>query len=211
MARRTRARHMLLSPVMKKNQDTRSDRAPVADHTAAVALKSMMDSFQSPLLGYVTKLIGSRQSAAQDIVQEVFLRAFRKMRRDGQNSIKNPRCWLFRVAHNLAMDTGRKRGRQKNMQDKLMHDPVTQDNIFSRSTAADYALGRDEMYKLALQAVDELPEEQRNVVLLKIMQDMTLKQISEITGMKIGTVNYRLTQALRSLAEKMKKIGFFET
>jgi len=56
----------------------------------------------------------------------------------------------------------------------------------------------------AMREVDRLPDEQRHVLLLKIIQGLTLREISEITGLKIGTVNYRLTQALATLASRLK-------
>ena len=170
-------------------------------------LQTMIEDYQTPLLRYVGKLIGTGYDEAQDIVQEVFLRAYRKLESDGADSIDNLRSWLYRVAHNLAMDTGRRRGRRKKLKEKVMQDPVLTSSLTSDCESADCNLAKDEACKLAMQAVQDLPDEARNIVLLKIIQGMTLKEISSITGLKIGTVNYRLTQALSELSKRLKSAG----
>jgi RNA polymerase sigma-70 factor (ECF subfamily) len=155
----------------------------------------------------VTQLIGSADDEPEDVVQETFLKLHDQMLNQGSDSVKHVSSWLFRVAHNLAMDRGRRRSRQAKLQEKLSLDPLSQPLESSRHHAPSQELGRREACDLAMSELQRLPEEQKNVVLLKIIQGFTLREISEVTSLKMGTVNYRLTQGLRELSRRLKQAG----
>jgi len=170
-------------------------------------LTAVVGEYETRLLRYVAHTIGSTYDEAQDVVQDAFLRLHRQVTTRGEDSVDNMRCWLFRVAHNLAMDYGRRRGRAKKLQEQVMSDPVlnpvSQANTGGGPTAS---IARRESCDLAMHELQELPEEQKHVVLLKIIHGMTLQEVSDITGLKIGTVNYRLTQGLRTLSQRLKAL-----
>ncbi len=167
--------------------------------------------YESALLRYAAHLIGSEYDAAQDVVQEVFIRLYREFEKQGRENIRNIKCWLFRVTHNTAMDIGRKRQRSNRTREELGDDPVFSPAIGNETDGNPVAHDdRQEAQALAMRELNELPEEQRNVVLLKMIQGMTLREISETTDLKIGTVNYRLTQGLRTLASRLKAYGLTE-
>jgi RNA polymerase sigma-70 factor (ECF subfamily) len=170
----------------------------------AFDLASVVREYESPLLRYVARLIGTRYDEARDVVQDVFLKLHNQVARRGVASIGNLRCWLYRVAHNLAMDYGRSRRRRRELEERALDDPTVLERIAATGPDDTRNCERKESVQLALTAVGNLPEEQRSVVLLKIIQGLTLREISAVTGMKIGTVNYRLTQALRSLANELE-------
>ena len=170
-------------------------------------LARVMARFEAPLLRYVRQLIGAGGAEIEDVVQDTFLRFHREVSRHGTGRIVNLSSWLFRVAHNLAMDAGRRRRRRAALQASVMNDPVV--NPVTAQAAAEPGAGlrREETLALAVRELQGLPEEQKTVLLLKILQGFTLQEISDITGMKIGTVNYRLTQGLRDLARRLQNAG----
>ncbi len=171
-------------------------------------LAAVVGEYETPLLRYVGRLLGWRYDEAQDVVQEVFMKLHRQVGRQGLAGIGNLRCWLYRVAHNLAMDYGRARRRRQELEQKALSDPAVLERLQGRAPGAGVEeVARTEASQRALAAVAGLPEEQRSVVLLKLIQGLTLREISEATGMKIGTVNYRLTQGLRGLAAQLKMEG----
>ena len=170
-------------------------------------LAAIVKQYETSLLGYVTQLIGSSSEDVQDVVQNTFLRLHRQVRKRGETSIERLSSWLFRVAHNLAMDAGRRAKRRRRLQEKIFDDPVINPQVARAAAKPDELLRNREACELAMPELRKLPEEQKNVVLLKIVQGFTLREISEMTGMKIGTVNYRLTQGLRELAQRLKKLG----
>ena len=171
-------------------------------------MEDVISTFETPLLRYVARLIGTRYDEAQDVVQNVFIQLHGQVATHGAGSISNLRCWLYRVAHNQAMDCGRQRQRDTALADSATHDPIARDRMVATPVAtADAVLTERERGDEALAALGELPEEQREIILLKIIQGLTLREISEITGIKIGTVNYRLTQGLLALGALLKKEG----
>ena len=163
---------------------------------------AIMAEYETRLLHYVGQLIGPMSDEVQDIVQDTFLRLHRQINKHGRESIKHLSCWLYRVAHNRTMDIGRKRQSRYRLQEKMMHDPTTKNDS---EPAKEFR--HKESCGIAMDKLQKLPEEQKNILLLKIIEGFTLKQISELTGLKIGTVNYRLTQGLSTLSLELKKVG----
>ena len=66
---------------------------------------------------------------------------------------------------------------------------------------------RREARQVALRELAQLDEQQRQVVLLKIIQGMTLREVAEVVGVSVSLVNYRLNQGLKELAQRLKKAG----
>ena len=66
---------------------------------------------------------------------------------------------------------------------------------------------RQEATGHALAALKRLPDDQKQVIMLKIIQDMTLREIAEVMGITPSTVNYRLNQGLKAMASRLKQDG----
>lgn len=173
----------------------------------AADLMAVVAHFQSPLLRFVGQMLGRIDHEAEDIVQEVFMRLHRQVARRGVGSVKNLTTWLFRVAHNLTIDLLRKRARRRR-KPQASAEAAT----LSQEQAADEmdALGevlRHEARQVALRELAQLDADQRQVVLLKIIQGMTLRQVAEVIGGSVSLVNYRLNQGLAELARRLRKAG----
>ena len=190
----------------------------VVDNTAASAatgrdehrtrLTNAVDAYQSLLLRYAVSLMGSRHDDAQDVVQNVFIRLHRHAEKHGWNSIDNLHAWLLRVTHNLVMDAGRRSTRDKRVQERVMDDPVAAEFQASGDGGdVSESVARRELMDVAQRELNRLPDEQKTVLRLKLAENLTLREISEITDLKIGTVNYRLTQGLTTLAAKLKSLN----
>ena len=72
-------------------------------------LTAIVDRYQTSLLRYVVNVSRSGADSAEDVVQETFVRLYKQVQRRGEQSIRDVGPWLFRVAHNLAIDHGRRR------------------------------------------------------------------------------------------------------
>jgi len=181
--------------------------AKVAVAESGVALRArrfarVIDEYQGSLLRYVGRMIGYRDGQSEDIVQECFLRLHRVWGDAAKPAIVNVRSWLFRVAHNLTMDVIRKRKRHRTMQENITgHTPMTNEiSVLGRITQCEAAAA-------ALSAVDLLPDEQKQVLLMKVIEGMTFRQIARMTGLSLGSVNNRLNQALVALSSRLKHLG----
>ncbi|MBN1124281.1 MAG: RNA polymerase sigma factor [Sedimentisphaerales bacterium] len=170
-------------------------------------LMAVVTHYQSPLLRYVGRMLDGVASDGEDIVQEAFVRLHRQVARHGSSSIKNLTTWLYRVAHNLTIDARRRQLRQKYL------DKVTVDSdVLSAEQVSDEfdALGevlRREARQVALRELSRLDDLQRQVVLLKIIQGLTLREVAEVVGISVSMVNYRLNQGLNELAQRLRKAG----
>jgi RNA polymerase sigma-70 factor (ECF subfamily) len=170
-------------------------------------LMAVVARYQSPLLRYVGQILGGIDHEAEDIVQEAFVRLHRQVTGHGSDSVKHLTTWLFRVTHNLTIDMLRQRSKRRRLP-KTTVDP----SVLSEETAADEldALGevlRQEARQVALRELAQLDEQQRQVVLLKVIQGMTLRQVAKVVGISVSLVNYRLNQGLKELAQRLKKAG----
>lgn len=194
------------------------------DDAVCIDFTEIVPRFESALLRYVGNLLRPSDPEVEDIVQDAFLRLHRYVGKHGDGAVRNVQTWLYKVAHNLTMDTLRKRKVRKDGQDRIVRDAVEagtvdglqadpahdMDPSLPRDGNGVDALGQLEHREACQHALDELhrlPEHQREAVLLKLMQGLTIRQISEITGVSIGNVGYRINQGLAELSRRLKTAG----
>ena len=174
---------------------------------AAADFPALVARFESPLLRYAGRILGRIGDEAQDVVQEAFLRLHQHLAGAGAAGLANPACWLFRVAHNLALDVARKRDRHRAAAADVAREAERRRLDAAEGAEAAIEAVRREASERALAEVDALPEPDRHILLLKVIQGLTLREIAEITGLTPGNVDYKLNQALRDLARRLKSAG----
>lgn len=161
-------------------------------------------SYESPLLRYVASIVKGGAHNAQDVVQETFVRLHAAL--VAGEEVKNLRSWLYRVAHNLSIDQYRRQQRRRRLAEQAGEDPAI--GPAAREGGSELAtLERHEEAGVALAELAELPLEQRQVLLMKVIEGMTLQEIADATGVKIGTVHYRLCGGLRELGRRLRAKG----
>jgi RNA polymerase sigma-70 factor (ECF subfamily) len=177
-------------------------REPRADNLMAV-----VSHYQGPLLRYVGRMLGesSHHGGPEDIVQETFIRLHRQVRTHGSSSIEHLTTWLFRVAHNLALDALR-RGVRRDAPQASANAVTTTQRQAEEMDALDEII-RQEARQVVLRELNELDDLYRHVVLLKVIQGMSLRQVAEVVGVSVSTVNYRLNQGLGLLAQRLRRAG----
>jgi RNA polymerase sigma-70 factor (ECF subfamily) len=133
---------------------------------------------------------------AQDVVQEAYMRAFRFSTSRG---VQNVRPWLLRIVRNTCYTR---------LQLNRLPQPTAKfdEELFVRDPGAqnlEEALLRSDSSKLLRQALESLPAGSREVLVLRELQGMTYKEISEVTGIPCGTVMSRLSRARSSLRQTL--------
>jgi len=168
----------------------------------AARFAEIIDRHQGALLRYVRRLAGWRRDHEEDVVQECFLRLHRAWGDSPEPPMRSVEAWLFTVAHNLTVDLIRKKGHCLTAQGDLPRDAQAADefSVLGEITQSESAAA-------AMAAVDRLPAGQRQVVLMKVLQGLTFRQIAKATGLSLSNVNYRLNQALGTLARQLKRSG----
>jgi RNA polymerase sigma-70 factor, ECF subfamily len=131
-------------------------------------------------------------ASAQDVTQEVFLRLYSVWKSEGE--IRNPRAWVFRVAHNLGLTT-RKRSARRGA--RLLHR-------FPPGAANPERTTLDKERNQRIQAaLNELSSQQRQVLHLRAA-GLKYREIAEAIGIRVSTVSVFLTRALTRLRKAVE-------
>jgi RNA polymerase sigma-70 factor (ECF subfamily) len=175
--------------------------APRAARIEPAAFAQLVDEYQTPLLRYLKRVASPEE--VEDLAQEAFLRLHRQMTRDDAGEIRNIPAFLFRAAHNLAIDSlRRRRSRETALVRAAMDAPPAEDSPEGLT-----ALVRRAAAQKALEELGKLPVKERRILLLKVIQDFSLRDIAEIMGMSFGNVAHHLNAGLRQLATRLKEAG----
>lgn len=148
-------------------------------------------------------LIVKDRYVAEDLVQETFIKAINTLRSGRYNEEGKFQPWIMRIAHNLAIDYFRKAKRFPTI---VMEDGTSVFNTLEFSEAP-YELERVQQdTKAKLKAlVEDLPDAQREVLVMRHYMEMSFQDIADATGVSINTALGRMRYALINLRKKMKQ------
>lgn len=172
-------------------------------HEAAFDL--LVDRYKSKVFTTIF-LIVKDQDLAEDLLQEVFVKVINTLNSDRYNEEGKFQPWIMRIAHNLAVDHFRKAKRYPMI---MMEDGSNVFNSlrFSEGNAEDEKVKEEEI-ALVRRLIDELPEAQKQVLIMRHYMDMSFQEIADQTGVSINTALGRMRYALIHLRKKMKQINF---
>ena len=140
---------------------------------------------------------------AEDIFQDTFIKVIRTLKRNAYNEEGKFLPWVMRISHNLVIDYFRKSNRMPKF------DNNGDFSIFSVLSDSDLnaekRIIKEQVESDVRRLVDELPEDQREVLLMRIYKDMSFKEISEKTGVSINTALGRMRYALINLRKIIDK------
>jgi RNA polymerase sigma-70 factor, ECF subfamily len=170
----------------------------------------LVDRYKGRLMSYLGHRVVDRHQA-EDLVQEAFLRLFRAARNGRYSAQASVATWLFTIADNCATDYLRACGRRPltlesdaggdggsaNMLDRCHSSHVDPVEIAARRESQ----GRAEAL------LDCLPEQQRRVVALKVLGELTLAEVAAVVGCPVGTVKSRLFHGLRKVEASLAQSG----
>jgi RNA polymerase sigma factor (sigma-70 family) len=165
-----------------------------------MTLESVMAEHESALLRYAARLLNNAD-AAQDVVQETFIRLHRfwgtRVRIDEKIS-----HWLYRATHNAAVDYIRRESRLRRLHEAHAEEtpPSTEPSQVRRLEEADRR-------RAAIEHLSRLDEAERQVMILRLQEGMSYAEISRITGRSEGNVGCLLHHATKKLSNSLKKAG----
>jgi len=190
---------------------------PVADNAEELALcqrvaagderafEVLVDRYQHRVFGFCARMLGDR-AEAEDIAQDVFVTLYKSagnFRGDAAFS-----TWLFRVAKNQTLNRIKyleRRGRSARRRDIEGDERVAR--LEDHETVRpDDAVADRQQAAMVQEAINELAEEHRAVVVLRDMEDLSYDEISDITGLPLGTVKSRIHRARSALAKRLSRI-----
>jgi RNA polymerase sigma factor (sigma-70 family) len=176
------------SPLLKLQGDERL--IAMARSGNAGAFETIVDRYQGRLLGFCRQMLGSTEDA-EDVLQEVFVNAYRAMLADEREI--NLRPWLYRIARNRCLNHLRKP--TADAQESMDMVPAVE-----ASSTAEKVHNREEFRQL-LTDVGKLPETQRSALLLREMDALSYEEIAHAMDTSVPSVKSLLVRARISLAE----------
>jgi RNA polymerase sigma factor (sigma-70 family) len=158
------------------------------------------------LRNFIRKRVAD-EADAEDILQEVFfefVEAYRLMK-----PIEQAGAWLFRVARNRIIDRFRKRSREAQRDEPVNEDGerlALEDLLPSPDAGPDAEYARSLLLAALDDAIDELPEEQRDVFIAHEIEGRSFKEMASETGLSVNTLLSRKHYAVLHLRERLKNI-----
>lgn len=171
------------------------------------AFDVLLNRHKSSVFSYIFFIV-KNQEMAEDIFQETFVKAIMTIKQGRYTENGKFRAWINRIAHNLIIDNYRQ---EKNEQ-TISNDECEVD-LFNNAKLSDGTI-EDDLVRMQIledvkRLVDYLPDNQKEVLVLRYYQDLSFKEIAEITGVSINTALGRMRYAIlnmRRLAEENKMI-----
>ena len=153
-------------------------------------LEQLYDRHAAGLFQYARAILRNEE-AAKDVLQDVFV----KLARTGLPELENEKAWLYRLAHNGAIDQTRRAATRRDHRDRVAAEGVSPATIQPDADAAD--LGRR-----LLAEVSKLPRGMREVATL-YLDDFSAREIGETLGISEGAVFTRITRLRETLRKLM--------
>jgi len=171
----------------------------------AEGFEELVRRYQRPITSYVYRMLGDHESAL-DVTQEVFIKVYNSLER--YSSEYKFSTWLYRIAHNAAIDHIRRKSPNEQSIETENKDGSYQLQIESPNPTPEQERERSE-WRTEIEAVVKcLPSVYRELILLRHAQDLSYDEIAEITNLPLGTVKNRLFRAREMMREIFIERGF---
>jgi RNA polymerase sigma-70 factor (ECF subfamily) len=173
------------------------------------AFEPLVVKYQDRIYNLCWRMCGDRQ-AAEDLTQEAFLKAFESL--GTFRGASGFFTWLYRIATNLALSYRRAERHQIHLgADRQWDDMPSQAARLHRavreaSDQPDVAVERDEVRRIVWQAIQELDDEHRSVVVLRDMEGLDYAEMAEVLGVPAGTIKSRLHRARMAIRERLMPV-----
>lgn len=173
------------------------------DNNTLEAYEYLVKRYKDPLMNFVYRFVGDRDSCT-DIVQETMIKFY--LNKDSYRSFAKFSTWIYTIAANLAKNELKRRKRRTILSIDNSDDeksPQIEDKMYLSPDKITDGEIKNEMIQKALLKVKPV---YREVVILRDIQDLSYEEISEITGLAIGTVKSRINRGRIQLQKLLKNI-----
>ena len=164
-------------------------------------IEELFDALESPLLCYALRL-SQDAAVAEDFVQEAFMKLHVEFEK-----VQEPRRWLYRTVHNLALNHCRDRQKLVSLQAPQGESLDEPRENSDPQPMPDEQIIRWEGIGLVRLSLKNLDDRSRELIRLKFHEDLSYKEISAKTGLTAGNVGYLLHHAIKAIAGELAKNG----
>ena len=166
------------------------------------ALASLIERHQSKIYGFIYSKINDRD-LSDDIFQDTFIKVIKTLKSQSYNEEGKFLPWVMRIAHNLVVDHFRKAKKMPYQRetDEYSIFNYMADNCLNIEGQIISEQVESDLAKL----LDELPADQKEVLVMRMYQDLSFKEIADLTGVSINTALGRMRYALLNLRKIIEK------
>ena len=166
------------------------------------ALEVLINRHKHKIYSFIYSKVFDRD-IAEDIFQDTFIKVIRTLKRGAYNEEGKFLPWVMRIAHNLVIDFFRKNNRMPKFDNSGEFSIFS---VLSDSTLnAEKQIIKEQVENDLRRLIEELPDDQKEVLLMRIYKDMSFKEISDKTGVSINTALGRMRYALINLRKIIEK------
>lgn len=180
------------------------DALLVQDYVAGneEALATLIKRHESKIYGFIYSKVSDRD-VSNDIFQDTFIKVIKTLKSNSYNEEGKFLPWVMRIAHNLIIDYFRKNKKMP------LYRETEEFSVFSIMTddslTIENQLIADQVELDIQKLIEELPDDQKEVLIMRMYKDMSFKEISEHTGVSINTSLGRMRYALMNLRKVIDK------
>ena len=164
----------------------------------------LMNRYKSRVYTYIYITVKDR-AVADDIFQDTFIKVIHSLKKGTYSHDNKFVSWVMRIAHNLAIDYFRKKKQLQTVPNKNDEGlDIFNNQRFSESTIEDKIV-KEQITDTVRLLIEELPEDQKEVIILRHYADMSFKEIAEKTGVSINTDLGRMRYAVLNLRKLIEE------
>lgn len=165
-------------------------------------LTILIERHQSRIYGFIYSKISDRD-LSDDVFQDTFMKVIKTLKSEAYNEEGKFLPWVMRIAHNLIIDHFRKSKKMPMLREteEFSIFSVLSDNSLTIENEIITLQIENDIKKI----IKELPEDQKEVLMMRIYQDLSFKEISELTGVSINTALGRMRYAVLNLRKIINK------
>ena len=160
-------------------------------------MEAIVARHEKALLRYATRIL-SNPAVAEDVVQNVFIKLFNNWQ-EGTRPTDKLKGWLYRVTHNEAVDHIRRESRLR-----LLHRKHCEERTANCPDGLNCPMSYEERKEVVLGLLRKLRPAEQQVVLLRMEEGLSYREIGEITGRSVGNVGNLLHHAVRKLSNGVR-------
>lgn len=164
-------------------------------------LTDIIKDHESSLLRYAARLLNDNEGA-RDIVQDAFVRFVKASQKIKESSAKilNPTAWLYRATRNLCYDQFRSKRRQMEV---FLDEDADIADFADRSEGPDTQAAKQDQIREIRKAMNVLSVRDREILILKMEQDKSYKEIAEIMDITVSNVGFIIHNSVKKLKESI--------
>lgn len=166
------------------------------------AIETLIYRYKNRVYSFIYNKVLDRDST-EDLFQETFIKVIHTLKNGNYREEGKFLPWVLRIAHNLIIDYFRRNKKQNLVYANQDFDVF--DIIADTSLSAEYQIVKEQVFQDVKKLIDELPQDQQEVLVMRLYRDLSFKEIAEETGVSINTALGRMRYALLNMRKLIEK------